>query len=62
MIENKMIIQVKNKKWLCLFLVAIIIFLSTLPSVLELDPVSELTLIILILWIISLFIKLEVKK
>ena len=57
-----MIIQVKNKKWLCFWLVAIIIFLSTLPSVLELDPVSELTLIILILWIISLFIKWEVKK
>ncbi len=57
-----MIIQIKNKKFMCFWLVAIIIFLSTLPSVLELDPVSELTLIILILWIISLFIKWEVKK
>lgn len=57
-----MIIQVKNRKWLALWLAAIIFFLASLPFVREMDAISELTLMMLILWIISLFIKLEVKK
>ena len=60
-----MIIKVKNKRNLCIGLVVIILFLDNLTAkgfLQEIDPISELTLFLTFLWILSLFIKLEVKK
>jgi hypothetical protein len=56
-------IAVKNKKTLIFWLVLIIIGASwfTLAGLFPLTEIGELTFFILVLWILSLFIKWEVK-
>ena len=59
-----MIIQVKNKRLLALLLVGIILGLAYFESTgyLNLNAEGEISLFLIILWILSLFIKLEVKN
>jgi len=60
-----MIIKVKNKGILSLALIGIIFFLAYLNivgTISELSGEGEITLILIILWALSLFIKLEVKE